>query len=343
MQVRFLLGGTLLAVLLTLSGCSAEPEDISCEVPETDIRLPADEAPHRVASEWWYYTGHLWNEDGKRYGFEVSFFQIYFGAQPGYAGHFALSDPETGNHVYEQNVVAPPEGFDKLDIDIGEWNIKSNGDTHLLSTSMENIALDIECTATKPPSFHGDRGLIEMGGGKLSYYYSLARMQVSGTLVIDGTAQTVTGTAWHDHQWGDFDVFLSNGWDWFSLQLDDNTEIMLFFLHFKDGGTEMTGGTFIDEQGCQFAISQYDLQSLRTWQSPHTDAIYPLDWTLSLPEQDIELSINATFDDQELDCRQTTFNVYWEGEVTVSGTRKGQAVQGLGFVELAGYGPWGPE
>ena len=42
--------------------------------------------------------------------------------------------------------------------------------------------------------------------------------------------------------------------------------------------------------------------------------------------------------DQELDTRQSTSMVYWEGDQTVVGTANGQPIAGRGYVELVGYG-----
>ncbi len=331
-----------LALFFLIAGCSSSNNNQQCPEPDTDIVLPADEAPHDNDMEWWYYTGHLWTTDNEPYGFEVSFFQTWANDQIGYVGHFAISDPTNNEHYYAQRIVAPPGKFTSFDIDVGDWNMRGEGTSDYLVASMDEFSIDLTLTSTKPVAYHAKRGVIEMGAGKYSWYYSKTRMDVSGTLTVAGSDKTVSGMAWHDHQWGDFDVFASDGWDWFSLQLNDNTEIMIFLLNFKESGTSLTGGTFIDADGCYTAFTDFNLQATGSWLSPSTGAEYPMGWTLTIPDHEIDVTIAATVDDQEMDCRSTTLNVYWEGAVEAHGTHAGQAVDGHGFVELAGYGPWGP-
>jgi predicted secreted hydrolase len=333
-----------LGTLFTVAACGV-PSDPACPEPDTDIVLPRDESPHRTDMEWWYYTGHLWTDAGQRYGFEFTIFQTFAGVgaerQVGYVGHFAISDPQKKNHVYDQKIIAPPDVYDGFDLEVEDWSIRGDGTQDRLIASMDGFAIDLTCASTKPVAFNGQRGIIEMGSGSTSYYYSKTRMEVSGTLTVDGNEEPVTGMAWSDHQWGDFSVFNSAGWDWFSLQLDDHTEWMIFLLHFTEEDTALTGGTFVGADGCHSHFSSIELTAVDSWQSPNfPEALYPYGWDLEVPDHDLVVNIRPVFEDQELDCRSTTLNAYWEGEVEVSGTSGGQPVEGLGYVELAGYGPW---
>ncbi len=338
LNIAFIASMCALAVLN--GGCeSGSPE---CTRAPTEIVLPGDENPHPVSTEWWYFTGHLWDDAHNRFGFEVSFFQTRVSGQYAYVAHFALSDPAAAEHIYAQRAAAPPERWTRLDFDLSGWTLLREGETWRTAASMPGGAIELALTDEKDAAIHNGDGLIEMGGGLLSYYYSTTRLSASGTLEIGGQRRAVQGHAWHDHQWGDFDVFASRGWDWFSLQFDDGTEIMLFVLRTKDGGALPTGGTFVDAGGCARDIEAFEITPLGTWHSPHTGADYPMDWTVSIPELSLALEVRATFDDQEMDSRATTLNTYWEGEVTASGTREGKPVLALGYVELAGYGPWGP-
>ena len=218
-------------------------------------------------------------------------------------------------------------------------------DKHSLKAQTDDFELDLMLKPVKPPVAHGKAGYSLKGVKPESAccYYSFTRLEVSGRLNVKGNAVAIKGIAWMDHEFSSAplepDIV---GWDWFSLQFDDNTELMMFILHTKDAGAQLTGCTFVDEQGCAHDLEQFELQSLRTWHSPHTGGDYPLDWTLSVPGAELDVEITVTFDDQEMDTRATTLNTYWEGEVTASGTRAGKPVAGLGYVELAGYGPWGP-
>jgi predicted secreted hydrolase len=339
---HFQLAATI--IVLLINACSQT--DPACPEPDTDILLPQDESPHRNLMEWWYYTGHLWTGSGDRYGFEFTIFQTFAEAgdvrQVGYVGHFAISDPRKKDHVYDQKIIAPPDVYDGFDLRVDDWTIRGNGTQDRLKASMEGFAIDLTCVSKKPPAFNGQRGIIDMGSGLSSFYYSKTRMEVTGDLTVAGAQEPVTGMAWSDHQWGDFRVGGSAGWDWFSLQLDDRTELMLFLLHYLDGHTAITGGTFVDADGCHSHFSEHELTPLGTWETPHFPEAdpYPYGWDLEVPDHDLVLNIQPTFEDQELDCLATTMNVYWEGEVEVTGTRAGKPVAGLGYVELAGYGPW---
>jgi predicted secreted hydrolase len=330
----------LSSTLFLIAACG-ESSNSTCPDPDTDIVLPQDESPHNNDTEWWYYTGHLWTRAGDRYGFEFTIFQSFAGTgsdrQVGYVGHFAISDPQKKDHVYDQKIIAPPEIYESFNLRVEDWIIRGNGTQDRLIADMDGFAIDLTCIPTKPVVFNGQRGIIDMGSDKTSFYYSKTRMEVTGTLTIGDTEEEVTGIAWSDHQWGDFNVFGSKGWDWFSLQLDDNTEVMIFLLHYLDGHTALTGGTFVDAHGCYSHFDDYELTVLDTWQSPHfpTADPYPHGWDLELPDYDLTLNIMPVFEDQELDCCSTTINSYWEGEVEVTGT-----VGGIGYVELAGYGPW---
>ncbi len=344
------LGVFFLGLLLCQTIACGGSSDPACPDPDTDIVLPQDEAPHHTNLEWWYYTGHLWTGAGDRYGFELTIFQTFAGVvgdqQVGYAGHFAISDPQKKDHVYDQKIIALPDIYDGFDLKVEDWIIRGNGTQDRLVASMDGFAIDLTCVSKKPVAFNGQRGIIEMGSGTTSFYYSKTRMDVSGTLTVDGTEEPVTGMAWSDHQWGDFEMDSSGGWDWFSIQLDDQTELMIFLLRFLDGHKAITGGTFVDADGCYSHFSDHEVTALGSWESLRFDnTIYPMGWDLEVPEHDLVLQLMPVFEDQELDCRSTTLNTYWEGEVEVTGTKGartsgGQPVEGLGYVELAGYGPW---
>jgi len=340
--MKFFLPFTL-STLFLIAACG-ESSNSTCPDPDTDIVLPQDESPHRTNMEWWYYTGHLWTRAGDRYGFELTIFQTFAGVgddlQVGYVGHFAISDPQKKNHVYAQKIIAPPDVYDGFNLRVEDWIIRGNGTQDRLTADMDGFAIDLTCVPTKPVVFNGQRGIIDMGSGKTSFYYSKTRMKVTGTLTIGAVEEEVTGIAWSDHQWGDFDVFGSKGWDWFSLQLDDNTELMIFLLHYLDGHTALTGGTFVDADGCYSHFSDYEITALGSWESPYFPNYpdlepYPYGWDLEVPDHDLTLNIMPVFEDQEINCCSTTLNTYWEGEVEVTGT-----VGGIGYVELAGYGPW---
>jgi predicted secreted hydrolase len=168
-------------------------------------------------------------------------------------------------------------------------------------------------------------------------------MPAAGTLTLDGEPVRVEGSAWFDHQWGDFISVGGGGWDWFAANLDDGTDLTLSLVRAADGSYPLVYGTWVDPDGRteHLGPDAFSVESTGSWTSPTTGASYPSGWRVSVPGKGLELTLTPTLDDQELDTRATTGVVYWEGSQLVSGTRDGLLIGGEGYVELTGYGPSG--
>jgi predicted secreted hydrolase len=138
-----------------------------------------------------------------------------------------------------------------------------------------------------------------------------------------------------DHQWGNFVIAAQGGWDWYSLQLDDNTELMLYVLRSAAGSTTAVYGSHVAADGSVTDLAPDAVRSVATgsWTSPHTGATYPSGWQLSLPDGS-SLVLTPELQDQELyfPGQQGAALAYWEGAVTITGAHSGQ-----GYVELTGY------
>ncbi len=222
------------------------------------------------------------------------------------------------------------------------WSVTRQGEAILLKAAQEGYALDLRLVPAKPVVLHGKSGFSRKGNreGQASYYYSFTRMKVIGEITFQGRKHQVSGLAWMDHEFGSSILFEDQaGWDWFSLQLDDNTELMVFHLRKKDGTAERPFGTFIPETG-----GPVDLEGQRIvltpgeiWTSPHTGAHYPLGWTVEVPAQHLTLEVTPVVRDQELTGRHGSAIAYWEGAVAVKGQRNGNQIRGRGYVELTGY------
>ncbi|MDQ2964386.1 MAG: carotenoid 1,2-hydratase, partial [Chloroflexota bacterium] len=156
-----------------------------------------------------------------------------------------------------------------------------------------------------------------------------------------GAAVDVTGTAWFDHQWGDFIAVGGGGWDWFAVNLDDGMDLTLSLVRDRDGSYPLVYGTIVDPDGTVRHLPReaFSVEVTRRWQSPATGADYPAGWRVALPGEDLIIDLAPTVADQELDTRSTTGVVYWEGSQVVSATRDGQPLGGEAYVELTGYGP----
>jgi predicted secreted hydrolase len=308
------------------------------------VSFPRDEAPHDNMTEWWYYTGHMFDEDGNRYGFEYVIFQVQRGSFPAFfASHFAITDNEAGSFVYDQK-----SGFQgKLDSDvgfhlkIGDWEMQGANGRDALKASMEGYAIDVMLSTDEDPILHNmGTGYMDIGMAGGSYYYSRPGMKLSGQLTVNGEKLDVTGSAWMDHQWGDFVLVNGGGWDWFAVELDDGTALMVFQLRGVEGVGDLPDfGTLVlpDQTVIHLDEADYTIESGETWLSDLTGANYPLGWTITIPTQELTLQLDPSMADQELDTRASTGTIYWEGEVTVSGTHSGDQVAGLGYVELTGY------
>jgi predicted secreted hydrolase len=322
--------------------------------PLPSVRFPQDEAPHRDLTEWWYYTGHMnaVTADGKahHYGFELVFFQaLRSDLPPVYAAHFAISDVTRGQFHFDQRRLTEPyanipnvPATSGINVAVGDWSIQGvNGLDHL-AAEMTNYAIHITLRGMKAPTLHNGNGLITYGLGGFSYYYSRTRMDVSGTLLDHNQSLQVTGEAWMDHQWGNFLTLGGGGWDWFSIQLNNNTEMMLYLIRNATGQIISTYVGYIGPNADDHLLPASSLQVavLDHWRSPVTGANYPSGWRVKIndPQLHATLTLTPELKNQELAVYQSTGNSYWEGAVNIQGQSAGKVVKGEGYVELTGYG-----
>jgi predicted secreted hydrolase len=200
--------------------------------------------------------------------------------------------------------------------------------------------IDLDLLTAKPPVLHDGDGWIDFGPAGGSYYYSYTRMTVSGNVIVDGGALPVEGIAWFDHQWGDFISVGGGGWDWFAINLDDGTDIMLSLVRAADGTFPIVYGTLVEADGTVRHLERdaFTVTPTGSWTSPRTGATYPAGWTITIPnEGGLEVELTPSVADQELDTRATTGVVYWEGSQIVRATRYGEPLSGEAYVELTGY------
>jgi predicted secreted hydrolase len=221
-----------------------------------------------------------------------------------------------------------------------DWRVEATGaNTYELHAANEDLAIELALTDEKGPILQGDRGYSQKSAelGNASYYYSQTRLASQGTITIGDERFEVSGLSWKDHEFST--AVLSDeqvGWDWFSIQLDDGYELMLYALRRADGSPDaFSSGTLIAPDGSttHLAHDDFEISALATWRSPHSGAEYPMGWQIRIPSQQIELEITPYLRDQELNL---TF-IYWEGAVHLQGRHAGQAVSGVGYVELTGY------
>lgn len=314
------------------------------------ISFPQDEAPHQDLTEWWYYTGHLQGKTAQgvthTYGFELTFFQTLRSQYPPYyAAHFAISDITGGQFHYDQreafaspDAIPTPGSTSGFNLTLGGWTMSGLNGHDALSATMDGYSLQLALTDELPHAIlHNGNGIISYGAAGYSYYYSRPLMAAQGTLTDHGAAIQVTGQAWMDHQWGNFVSLTDSGWDWFSVQLANHTEYMLYILLDGQKRAVATFGTAIAADGSASELAPTSIQTQATgnWTSPVTNGVYPSGWTVTLPN--ITLTLTPLLKDQELVTAQSTGVAYWEGAVAISGQQAGKPISGEGYVELTGY------
>jgi len=303
------------------------------------VNLPADDAPHNNATEWWYYSGHLQTASGQRYAYHVTTFlrrtlvvHTIF--------HVSLVDLQTGKYYTDQARTAGiPSSVNKdgFDFSYQGWQVAGSGPNHKLNISTKDFKLALDLSDPHPPAMHqvpgkAGPGLLDFGAAGKSYYYSRMRMASQGSLSLGGVSQPVTGQSWFDHQWGDFESTALT-WNWFALQLDDGTDIMLFQVFDAQGKPVSKSGTVNRDKFMKLLdADDYQLTSRKNWTSPKSGVTYPVGWDISIPSEKLTLTAKPFTNDCEFNGLETIMKIYWEGPIQIAGSKSG-----VGYLELSGY------
>lgn len=328
-------------------------------LPGYVFAFPRDHYAHdEYRTEWWYYTGHLRTADGEEYGYQVTFFRSgvaeaqanpsRWAAKNLYLAHFAISDipRKTFRHferMHRGSLGQAGASQEEFRVWIGDWEVSGNGPTQHLKAREGDFAVDLWLASQKAPIIHGENGISQKGRGRghASHYYSLTRIKTDGTLTVRGKALKVSGLTWMDHEFGSTELGPDQvGWDWFSLQFNDGTELMLYIIRQADGRPDPhSAGTWVGADGRTRHLGQRDfrVEVLERWQSPRDPGLYPMKWRLSLPALGLEATLTPAFPDQELNTAKSTRVIYWEGAVSVDGTTPVRRLTGRGYVEMTGY------
>lgn len=319
-----------------------------------EFSFPADHGPHpEFRTEWWYYTGNLETAEGRRFGFQLTFFrsslapemparESAWATRQAWLAHFTVSDVQGGKFRSFERWgrgalgLAGAQG-EPFRVWLKDWRVE--GEPMHLVASQDGVGIDLVLQQGKPPVLQGERGLSRKSteAGNASYYYSLTRMPAAGTIRVGDERFTVTGAAWMDREWSTSSLGRDQiGWDWFSLQLSDGWDLMLYRLRKKDGTADLSSsGTLIGPGGESrpLKLADFQIENAGEWRSPRSGARYPAKWRLRIPSEDLDLTVQPVLADQELDV---SF-LYWEGAVDLEGTHRGRPVKGRGYVELTGY------
>jgi len=325
------------------------------------FEFPKDHGAHNdFQTEWWYYTGNLATESGRRFGYQLTFFRRAvvppemridrpsdWSVEQVYLAHFSLTDVQTGQFYANEKIgrgaagLAGAVGEPAYQVWLDEWQVVQVGENeYLLQAKTDQVAVELQLINRKGEILQGEEGYSRKGeeAGNASYYISQTRLETRGKITVSDIDYTVSGLSWMDHEFstsalGEDQV----GWDWFSLQLNNDTEIMLFTLRKEDGSIDrFSSATLIlaDGRAQRFNANQFIVEVKEQWLSPKTGAVYPSRWQIFIPEVDILLDVRPLIPDQEL----VVSYIYWEGAVFAQGNMGDQAVSGYGYVELTGYG-----
>lgn len=335
-----------------------------------DFEFPDDHGPHPgFRTEWWYYTGNVFTKEGRQFGYQFTIFRsqlnppdsINAGQAHGsdwntdqlYLGHFAISDVQNQDHVFEERYSRGAAGLAGAQakpyrIWLEDWSTerlnqkeegRNNFPVRIKASTDEGTALNLEVQPSKPLTLQGEQGYDKKGPeeGNASYYLSFTRMQTKGVVIINDQEFEVEGQSWMDHEWSTSALGEEQeGWDWFSIQLSNGYDLMYYQLRNRDGSISIfTTGALVDPQGVKTTVTPDDVNITvkDLWKSLHSGAKYPSKWILEIPKENISLELATLIPDQEMDVSVR----YYEGTVSVSGEMDGKKVGGQGFIEMTGY------
>lgn len=371
LNVRRLHHFILLAVVLCLfqwrTTSTFAEQDFRTVSGPCQFQFPQDHGAHPgFRTEWWYYTGNLISEVGEPFGFQLTFFRSQM-TPPGadnkwpeshsawrtqqlFLAHAAVSDIRSGEFFHAEQLARGALGLagarkesERIFVSVKNWSASVSPEKHLLVADTDDFKIDLALKPRKPPVAHGDEGYSLKGSApeSASCYYSMTRLEATGSLHIMGRKVTVKGLAWMDHEYSSapLEPHLA-GWDWFSLQLDNGSELMIYLLRQSNGNySTASSGTFVESSGFTRHLSKkmFKVEILDYWKSPHSQAVYPAGWRIKVLPLQLELRITPSMADQEMRTPQTTNVTYWEGSVSVEGNLKNEPVTGAGYAELTGY------
>lgn len=328
-------------------------------LPGYRYEFPRDDFAHpEFQTEWWYTTGNLQSADGHKFGFELTFFRqavdrekagSIWDAKDLYFAHFALSDLSERQFYHQERTNRAGPGIAGASeqaqrIWNGNWFLELSGENGKLSAVSEDFSVDLKVRSEKTPVIHGENGVSQKaaGAGRASHYISRTRQKTAGTVVVKGKRFEVSGLSWMDHEFFTHQLDGDQaGWDWLSLQLADNTELMLFHIRKKDGSIDtFSSGTFVRENGntTHLRSDEFLLEPTKdVWRSPITGATYPIAWRVQVPSLQLSLEVKTLLASQELSGKTKIAPNYWEGAIFADGSKGSVKLSGVGYLEMTGY------
>ncbi|BEV01146.1 carotenoid 1,2-hydratase [Novosphingobium olei] len=342
-----------LSAVAMLGGIAASPAQAQLFEQPAPVVLPKDEGAHHSQLEWWYFVGHLYGTDPsgakREYGYEVTVFQLWplpLGPAT-YSWHVAVTDVNNKLHRVEERIKADliPTQTGGFSFTNKDWSISGSQQRYAIKGMLSDGRFGIDLTTSSKIPFvvHNGNGVVDYRPiGKTSAYYSSTALDTVGTIYDNGVPIKVTGISWQDRQWfvkgtvidGGGTIF-GGGWNWFAMQLDNNTQYMLYYLQDPLTGAVVNkfGTRVVNGVSSKLTGAQMDLNVLSTWRSPKSGYNYPSKWKVILPEGAV--TVTPQVQDQEMIW--PGHRTYWEGTSEVAGTLNGQTVTGRSYVEVNPY------
>jgi predicted secreted hydrolase len=325
-------------VLLTALALNLPAAEWRAALPGWQYEFPRDHRSHPdFKTEWWYFTGRLTDAKGAVFGYQLTFFRHGLrppGTRENATSRFVVNDLNLA-HFAEAGFGAERLAW------MDDWSLELVGENSFKIRAKDGpVALDLTLQSTKPWVVHGENGVSQKasGAGRASHYFSATRLAAQGSLTENGQARQVSGESWLDREWASNQLTAEQvGWNWFSLQFDDGTELMLYQMRTRDGGADPnSSGTFVAQNGTTQHLRRedYQLTPLKTWTSPQTGGRYPIAWQLTVPRLNLQARISTPLPQQELVLQPVA---YWEGLIDVDATRADRKLRGHGYLELTGY------
>lgn len=340
---------------------SADTTGFEKALREKKFVFPSDNGAHpKFRTEWWYFTGNLISKEGKRFGYQFTIFRNSLSPSKNdtgsdwrsnqiYMGHFTLTDIDNNNFYYFERFSRDGNKLAGVEVDpfklwLEDWSVteteKGNYEFPkvIISANDKDVNIKLTLELAKPVVLQGEKGLSMKNKetGNASYYYSATKIKTYGSINVSGKEFIAEGFSWLDREWSTSALSeKQKGWDWFSLQFDNNVEIMYYQIRNKDGSVETSSsGSIVLPNGLKENLKPEDMILKQTGEWKNKDnKIYPSGWTLNIPSRKIELTITPAVKNQELNVSVK----YWEGSVLIEGTFGGDKIKGSGYVELTGY------
>jgi len=304
------------------------------------IKFPEDEQRHDHIIEWWYFNGNLKAKNGQTFSYmnclfatkpdkvKISFLKTNF-IKELFFSHYLLSN----NNKEFKNKTNPfciidSNSFTKPLLWVNYDNSCLIEEVEPFKYHIVNDFIDLYMESQKIPLLLNKNGFLDLNV-KTTYYYSLTRLKTKGLVKEKGKWIEVEGISWMDHQWAQTPLTDDDQWKWFSIQLDNQCDIICFIY----GNKIKTGhASMIDKNNNIKTTSKIEINPKGIkYKNKKTGNEYNLEYEINIPEFSISLKTTPFKKEQEMVFETIK---YWEGGIKVEGMMDNKKVSGKGFCEL---------